>query len=174
MMEQYFLPYHLEILSRAVEVSEDIVSDSFGLTTDYWKKNPFEVKTLLQEKIKKIPENAYAHLSKYENTPFLKAFGSDIKSIYKIVIFDPRVLKATMGIRHIIEPFLIYVIAHELIHILRFSRFECCVNLDEKTREEEIVHNLTNSTLKKVKIPYLTEVIEYFEGKIEKLHPSLN
>ena len=161
-------------MSRSVEVSEDIVSDSFGLTTDYWKKNPFEVKTLLQERVEKVPDNAYAHLSKYENTPYLKAFGSDIKSIYKIVIFDPMVLRATMGIKHIIEPFLIYVIAHELIHILRFSRYECCINLDEKTREEKIVHKLTNSTLKKVKIPYLTEVIEYFEGKIEKLRPSLN
>jgi len=170
-MYRYFLPYQIDMLSKAVSISEDIVSDAFSLTNDYWKKNTFEVKTLQHERID-VPTGTYAHLSKYANNFEEKNCGTDNKSLYKIIVIDPQVLKATRGIPKILKPFFVYIITHELIHILRFSKFECVVTNTQKEEEEEIVHNLTNKVLTPIKIRYLDLVIDYFKGKIVKL--SLN
>ena len=161
----YFLPSHLELLDDAVVVSEDIISDYFALTVGYWAKNPYEVKTLKEAGPVEIPSGAYAHLMKYGNLFDEKVSGADSKQLYRILIYDPRILEVTKGRENVLWPFFIYIMAHELIHITRFSRFECAVDAEDKCREEEKVHCLTNSVLRPVSISGMTEVIDFFEGE---------
>jgi hypothetical protein len=161
----YFLPSHLELLDDAVVVSEDIISDHFGLTIGYWAKNPYEVKTLKEVGSVEIPGRAYAHLMKYGNLFDEKVSGADNRQLYRILVYDTRILEVTRGRRDVLWPFFIYIMAHELIHITRFSRFECAVDAEDKFREEKTVHSLTNSVLRPVPISGMVEVIDFFEGK---------
>ncbi len=161
------------MLSKAVSISEDIVSDVFGLTSNYWVRNPFEVKTLkeLGEEIN-APTGAFAHLSRYGNNFEEKTCGADNRSFYKIIVIDPQVLKATKGEPKILQPFFVYIMTHELIHILRFSKFECSVTSEQKEKEEQMVHELTNEILSPIRIKHMDLVIDYFKGKNIRL--SLN
>ena len=162
---RYFQPSHLKILSQAVALSEEIISDSFRLTSSYWVRNPYVVKTLKGERPDRFPKGVYAHLEKYGNNWQDKSCGKDSRNLYRITILDPRVLEVTRGNHGLIMPFLLYIMTHELIHIVRFGRFEFAANVAEKSAEEEEVHNLTEKVLKDVQIPRLDEVIEFFNGK---------
>ncbi len=171
-MGPFFQQAHLEILSNTVALSEEIISDCFGLTTDYWLRNPFEVRTLKDEKRMTLPRGVYAHLEKYGNDWREKFYGKDTRCLYRIVVLDPRVLETTGGREAVIRPFLLYIMTHELIHVVRFSRFECAVSVEDKTEEEGKVHLLTQSVLKGVKIPNLDLVVDFFKG--EKLTLCMN
>ncbi len=164
-MRPLFQPIHLSILSEAVSLSEEIISDRFGLTTEYWLKNPFEVKTLKDEWPVRLPKGVFAHLEKYGNNWYEKFFGKDTQCLYKVLIVDYRVLKVTGGNNTIMMPFLLYIMTHELIHMVRFSRFECAVCIEDKTEEEDKVHLLTESVLSRVKMANLDLVIDFFNGK---------
>ncbi len=164
-MGPLFQPVHLKILSDAVSLSEEIISDCFGLTTDYWLKNPYEVRTLKDERKATFPKGVYAHLEKYGNNWHEKFFGTDTRCLYKVLVLDPRVLRVTRGRLSLMLPFLLYVMTHELIHMVRFSRFECAANLEDKIDEENKVHDLTEAVLSKVKMSHLDTVINFFNGK---------
>jgi len=168
-MGPFFQPVHLEMLGNAVALSEEIISDSFGLTTDYWLKNPFEVKTLRDEAHEEVPKGVYAHLKKYGNNWWEKFCGRDTRCLYKIIVLDPRVLETTGGEPPVMMPFFLYIMTHELIHMVRFARFECAATIKDKTEEEKRVHLLTEKVLEKVKIPNLDLVIDFFNGKKIKL-----
>jgi hypothetical protein len=61
-------------------------------------------------------------------------------------------------------PLLIYVITHELVHIIRFYRFDQNYEASEKTRaaEEILVHKLTFEMLKAIKLNDLSTVLDYY------------
>ncbi|RUM89049.1 MAG: hypothetical protein DSZ23_03735 [Thermodesulfatator sp.] len=160
-----FLPSHIKLLEKAVNVSEDIISDYFRLTTDYWLRNPYEVLTLKDSGEIYIPEGAYAHLLKYGKIVSEKDSGTDNRHLYRILIYDHRILKVTNGNKAVLWPFLVYVMMHELVHITRFAKFECMASQEDRDLEEEKVHNLTNEILGRVSIAGLGEVIDFFNGK---------
>ena len=161
----YFLPAHIRLLERAVNVSEDIISDYFCLTTDYWLKNPYEVKTLKEAGSIDIPERAYAHVLKYGKLFSEKDSGTDNRHLYRILIYDNRILEVTEGRKTVLWPFLVYIMTHELTHIARFTKFKCAVELKDKLTEEKTVHGLTNEILDRAPVSGIEHVIDFFEGK---------
>ncbi len=169
---QFFLPSQMSLLEKAVNVSEEIISDHFSLTTDYWIRNPYEVKTLRDSGAVDIPEGAYAHLLKYGKVFSEKESGTDNRYLYRILVYDSRILEVTGGHEMVLWPFLVYVMTHELVHITRFSKFECMVTQEDKAAEEERVHLLTNQILGRVPISKIGDVIEFFEGKHAEIVPA--
>ncbi len=161
----FFLPSHIQLLEKAVMVAEDIISNFFHLTTDYWVRNPYEVKTLKDTGTIDIPEGVYAHLMKYGKRFCQKDSGTDYRDLYTIQVYDHRVLKATGGKESVLRPFLVYIMTHELVHITRFAKFECLISKEDKAAEEEKVHGLTNEILSKVPISGLGDIIDFFQSK---------
>ena len=168
----YFQPEHIEILSKAVVMAEDILTDAFSLTHEYWKKNPFEVKTLKDVDYRGEIQGIFAHLAKYGTRLEDKKSGGQAYCLYRIVLIDPEILKATGGNMQILTPFFLYIITHELLHILRFSFFKCGIFQEDKTQEEAHVHALTNELLMPVKLARMGEVIDFFKGK-QRLNPNI-
>ncbi len=162
---ELFLPSHINLLDQAVTVSEDIVSDYFRLTTDYWLKNPYEINTLKHAEPTEIPRDAYAHLMKFAKPLCKKDSGADDSCMYRITIYDNRVLAVTGGIERVLWPFFVYILAHELIHIARFARFECTADEENKRAEEEKVHDLTNEILTNAPVSGLKTVVDFFTGE---------
>ena len=61
-------------------------------------------------------------------------------------------------------PFSLYIITHELIHIVRFTKFlQSFVATDSERLLEEIrVHDKTHEILKPVRIPDITAVFDFY------------
>jgi len=62
---------------------------------------------------------------------------------------------------------MLYIAAHELIHVLRFGSgaIDFNASLQEKEQEEKIVHNLTRSALQPVKQNDLEIVLDCFSSE---------
>ena len=61
-------------------------------------------------------------------------------------------------------PFTLYILTHELIHIVRFSKFLQNFNAkpEERIAEESRVHELTHKILRPVRIEGLPEVLNFY------------
>jgi hypothetical protein len=61
-------------------------------------------------------------------------------------------------------PFSLYIIAHELIHIIRFSKFlqSFDANPTEKMSEERRVHTLTHQILADVNVAGISDVLDFY------------
>ncbi len=89
-------------------------------------------------------------------------------NLYKVCLQDGAVLstvkkKGNMGL----GTFLLYVITHELVHVVRFSkyqqRYENKNEADVTMGEEKTVHQLTHSILNSTSISGIGEVFEFYK-----------
>ncbi len=150
-------------MDEAVAVSEEVTSDHFSLSAGHWVRNPYEVRTLKDVRAIDIPEGVLAHLMRFGKPFVKKKFGRDTPYFYRICLHDQRILEHTNGgKRHRLYPLLIYIVTHELVHIARFSLFDCFFKSNRKGEEEMIVHRQTGLILSGLKIPGLPAVIERF------------
>ncbi len=88
---------------------------------------------------------------------------------YRICLQDDRILDAVERAHSFIRlsPLLLYIAAHELVHVIRFERGEGNFDApeDEKSDEEEKVHRITRNLLKPATDPDLNLVLDCFSNR---------
>ena len=86
-----------------------------------------------------------------------------IRQLYIIFLQDNQILKAIQRDRKVkLLPLLAYIITHELVHIVRFCKFQVMFETQQKEkriREEEIVHETTNEILSGLSLPNLPYIL---------------
>ncbi len=160
----YFQPAHIPVLDDAVMIAEDLVSDHFSLSSRHWLRNPYDIRTLDQLNRWEYPGSAYAHLVRYCRPLGAKLTGADSITFYRVCLHDHNILKKTdRGRKDILFPFLIYVMTHELIHIVRFSFFNAHPSASlKKDAEEERVYRLTWDILASSRIKGMDDILGQF------------
>jgi hypothetical protein len=125
----------------------------------------YDVKTLADLVDDEIVIGPFAQVIRYEGKLKGKILGSSAYDFYKICIQDHAILNI-LGERPdiVLYPFTLYVVAHELIHIVRFSRFLQNFNASEgeKLSEERRVHGITHEILGPVKTPGMATVLDFY------------
>jgi hypothetical protein len=163
MQTRYFHADHVEVLDEAISISEDVISDYFSVSADHWVRNPYEVRTLREVNSWEYPGEAFAHLCRYGKNITQKQSGRDSRKFYRICLHDHNILGQTSGgKRERLFPFLIYVITHEFVHIMRFSRYFCHPEFDDHNEEEQKVHLATQDILTPVKVMGMDAVLDRF------------
>lgn len=163
-MSRFFSSNQIQILNEAVTISEEVTNDFFPLTRRDWIENPYEVRTLHDIEGHEHPGESFAHLVRYTSDPAGKLRGCDAGRLYRICLNDPRFLEeiSSMGQRALCA-LMVYVITHELVHIVRFGRYLCLPSLEDRRREEERVHDLTREILAPVRIEGMPQVLDRFK-----------
>jgi hypothetical protein len=91
--------------------------------------------------------------------------GSATYDFYKICLQD-HTIQSTLEMSPGIElfPFSLYIITHELIHIVRFGKFLQSFDASDRERmsEEKRVHQRTHKILKAVQVKGLPHVLEFY------------
>ncbi len=161
---KYFNKKQLGILGEAVDIAEDVTSNYFRLSLSQWKRHPFDVKTLSSLFGGDIKDNVFALLKKY-----ITADNREIELLHKkrefyiIYLQDHQILKALHRDRDLkLLPLLAYILTHELVHIVRFCKFEVIFDTQEensKIKEERIVHRTTYEILKELSLPNLSYIL---------------
>ncbi|MEA3385994.1 MAG: hypothetical protein U9Q89_06035 [Thermodesulfobacteriota bacterium] len=163
MQTRYFHPDHVKVLDEAISISEDVISDYFSISSGHWIRNPYEVRTLRDVRPWEYPGEAFAHLVRYGKSITQKQSGRDSRKFYRICLHDHNILHQTSGGKsERLFPFLIYVITHEFVHIMRFSRYFCHPELNDRNEEEQKVHLATQDILTPVKVRGLDAVLDRF------------
>ncbi len=101
-------------------------------------------------------KNQYAVIFKGE---ILNDLPSLRKDIYLIYLNFQKIFSQQSFLKEL----MLYILTHELVHLVRFIRYETDFYLKNKWEEEKKVHIITKEILKDFKLPYMKEVFSYFD-----------
>lgn len=154
-------------VENAVTISEELVNNFYKMSSGQWLKNRYDIKTAKDLGPHEIVQGPVAQVIKYEAHPRWVSLGSSSYSLYKVCLQDGAILstlKSTDGLRF--DPFLLYILTHELIHVVRFSkyeqRYENKNEADLTLLEEKKVHGLTYEILRPVSVRGLAKVFDFY------------
>jgi hypothetical protein len=163
----YFNAEQLAKVDEAGSASEDLVNSFFKMSSGKWLKNRYDIKTLKDLAPHEIVDGPVAQVIKYEVKQKDVPFGSLSFNLYKVCLIDDAIL-TTIGRQPGLKlaPFLLYALTHELVHVVRFSKYEQRYekkNESDVTMEEERkVHLLTYKILQTVPAAGMIEVFDFY------------
>lgn len=139
----------LETISRAARLAENLTCDFFNLPSDEWKLNPYRMLTIKNVSREFHIDQVFAHVVRIQsiNSASYKIRHPDV---YGVVLQDPYILRELFRTKSFdLWPVALYVMTHELTHIVRFKRFEVNFFGEETDRlnEEMIVDGFTKEML---------------------------
>lgn len=160
-----FRAAQLTVVNNAVAMAEELVSNHYKMSASQWLHPKYDVKTLADLSDGEIVNGPFAQIIRYEGKLKGELLGSSTYDFYKICIQDHAILEVLQARPDIsLPPFALYVVTHELVHIVRFSRFLQNFNASEmeKLVEERRVHGITHEILDPVKTDGLNTVLDFY------------
>ncbi|MFP4030275.1 MAG: hypothetical protein ACLFRG_15035 [Desulfococcaceae bacterium] len=161
----FFTETQLEGVRAAVGMAEDRVSDFYKLSDSQWFRYRYDVRTLAELEPEEVVDGPFAQVIRYEARPADASLGSSAFDFYRICLLDHAILPAVAELDRIsLRPFLLYLVTHELVHVVRFCRFLQNFNAseEEKRAEEQRVHRRTLEILERVRIVGMSAVLDFF------------
>jgi hypothetical protein len=151
-MAAYFNPEQIALARQSFADAETIARRCFRLGENGKGLGRYDVKTKAQLETHEICEGRFAHLFRYEYSSDKARECDRSISFYCICLQDDVILDAVKRAGRFVRlsPLLLYVAAHELVHVIRFEQGEgdFYAAENERMREEEKVHQITRSMLK--------------------------
>lgn len=166
--KKYFNSDELAIVDQASAVSEDVISNWFQLTISSWKKYRYDIRTLRNLESSEVVTEVFAQILRYSRPS--PPDGMREGDFYRICIQDHNILRALRREPELeLLPLLVYVITHELVHIVRFYKFFQFFHADEEQRatEEIRVHKLTYEMLLDVSVPKMETIFDFYHDHRE-------
>ena len=170
-----FDPPQIDIVTNAVSMAEELVSNHYKMSASQWLRQRYDVKTLRDLEPAEIVDGPFAQIIRYRGRRRDYSLESDAFDFYKVCLQDHTIL-AALKERPELEllPFVLYIATHELIHIVRFSRFLCGFDASENERleEETRVHGITRDILEPLRLGGLLPVLGFYkewQSPFEKL-----
>lgn len=148
-------------VGEALETAEALAQNHFQVDLDDLDRFPYDLLTLVHlQGLEKTPK-ALAQVCKYA----YRKKTSEEKAFYRICLQDDRILQTVQAdLATPLKPLLLYVITHEVIHVVRFSldpqRFHLAPR--ERDMEERVVHRTTCQVLKGLKDPWMEILLERY------------
>jgi hypothetical protein len=167
-MGRYFTASQISLAGQSFGQAEKMAGQYFRLDPAQWQGHRYDVKTLAYLDKHEVREGAFAHLCKYECGKEPEPQGGGIH-FYRICLQDDRILDAIERAHSFIRlsPLLLYIAAHELVHVIRFDRGQGNFDAseEEKSGEEEKVHRITRNLLKPITDTDLNLVVDCFSSR---------
>ncbi|GAB6095152.1 hypothetical protein JCM14469_14040 [Desulfatiferula olefinivorans] len=160
----------IAVVNQMVHMAEDIVSDHYKMSSSQWLRNRYDVRTLAQLSDSEIVFGPYAQIVRYHGTKNASPLGSGGFDFYMICLQDHAILKALRTDDRLrLDPFILYIVVHELIHIIRFGTFIQFFDapLEQRDAEETLVHQATRDVLRKVAVRGMDTVFSFYGKKNE-------
>ncbi|MFZ2632417.1 MAG: hypothetical protein WA081_23955 [Desulfosalsimonadaceae bacterium] len=163
---EYFSRKDIGIVNNSVAMAEELVSNHFKLSATQLMNLNYDIKTLAHLTKDEIVCDHFAQVIRYALTKKKDFPGTPAKDFYKICLQDHSIIKTMRRNRDLdLFAFALYIVAHELIHVIRFQRFlqHFDALCHEKNDEEVRVHQKTHEILSKARLASLNPVFEFYE-----------
>ncbi len=161
----------------ALEIAEGLAGDYFKIDLANHDQFPFDLETLENLAEPEKTHRALAQVCKYKYEKRKCQRKISPREFYRICLQDDKILsRVRVETEELLRPLLLYVITHELIHVIRFSmeptKFH--LGLEGKKLEEKSVHRMTHEVLESIRDPNVETLLEryrpHWEG--EKSHET--
>lgn len=159
-----FNPAQIQVVSQAVEISEDVTANYFKISTAEWKHVRYDIRTLAELSMNEITDHAFAQISRYSRKP---DHGRRYYDYFKICLQDHNIMAAVERDKQLqLSPLALYVVTHELVHVIRFCKFLQRFDAEplERQQEEVRVHKITQKALGSLKLPDLDYVLKAYRN----------
>jgi len=166
-MTRFFNESELEQVATAALRAEEMVYNHFKLSSSQWLKNRYDIKTARDLVPHERVEGPFAQVLKYEGRRQDRSLGSSVFSLYHVCIQDPAIIPLIAEKPKIcLAPFLLYILVHELVHVVRFARFEhryenAC-EAEVTLEEEKKVHGITHDIIAPQTVSGMSQVFEFY------------
>jgi len=162
---EQFKSEQLHTVNNAVAMAEELVSNAYKMSENQWLRRRYDVSTLAELDHAEIVKGPFAQVIRFSGRLKGTSLGSAAYDYYKICLQDHSILDALQqspGMQ--IFPLVLYITTHELIHIVRFSKFLQSLDAppEETLAEEKRVHAKTRKILIPVNMAGLAEVLEFY------------
>jgi hypothetical protein len=148
----FFTPNDRMVVSRAASLAERLTLDYFGLPQDQWRRSPYGIFTRREVGVGLCVSDVFAHVIIYGANTNAEP-GDKQSGRFGIVLQDPNILLALLrSAGHDLWTLSLFVLTHELSHIVRFKNFgvDFFASEDERDREEQFVTRVTEEILRGV------------------------
>jgi hypothetical protein len=161
-------------VGRAARLAESLTSGFYCIPGREWPRFPYDINTLAEGPGPDAP--VFADVVRLTR-PDAPRPGRAARDLYRIRLRDDEILSAIRGESDLeLYPLLLYVLTHELVHVVRFeSGFAAYDTDDHKTRglEETRVHAITRKVLKPAENDSLLRVARLYHDREDESHFSL-
>jgi hypothetical protein len=161
-----FKKTQLRRVGQLVGLARELTGEYFGLGVDEARKVPYEVRTLTHLDEPEIyGEGVLADIARYQ---YLEPRFGRKRDLYRVNLQDHNILNSLRRSTDRVQfsPLLLYILTHEIVHVIRFVKFLTPFHLTPSHREEEEqrVHALTRSILARVPIRGMGRVLREYEN----------
>jgi len=157
----------LRVIDNCIAMAEELVSNFYKMSTSQWAAScKYDIKTMVDLCPEETIFGPFAQIIRYQAQRKDSSLGSSTYDFYKICLQDHTILDVLGETPELhIYPFILYIVLHELIHIVRFSKFlqNFDASHDEMTAEEIRVHEITRQILMNIRIPGLKQVLKFYD-----------
>lgn len=167
MQRRVFSAKEIAVLGQAIDISEDLISDHYKISTSQWQRYRYDIQSLKDLAADEVTDLAFAQIRRYARCPSERLRGSESVEYFKICLQDHMITRALQRDPQIqLLALTTYIVTHELIHVVRFARFLQRFEVSDRERQSEefMVHNLTRELLTRLKVLGLADVLAAFES----------
>ncbi len=135
-----FTAADLGTISRAAALAERLTQAYFDLAPDEWKENPYTIFTHKQAGPPLYEKDVFAQVIRYRaRVERSKTAHPGRRETYGVVLQDPNILLALLrSTMHDLWTLGLFILTHELIHIIRFRkcRVDFFASVEDRDKEE--------------------------------------
>jgi len=161
----HFNAEQLKLVENAVSMAEELVSDAYKMSSGQWLRSRYDIKTQADLHENEIVSGKLAQIIRYETKRNDVSLGSAGFDVYKICLQDHAILERIKQNPELdLFPLCLYIVTHELIHMVRFCKFlqNFDASSEEKKSEEIRVDKRTQEILASVRLPGISNVLKFF------------
>ncbi|MFP5212512.1 MAG: hypothetical protein ACLGPL_03960, partial [Acidobacteriota bacterium] len=110
-----FQPEEIAVLRHSVDLSEEIISEHYKISTSEWKRYRYDIQSLKDLDEEEIVDVAFAQIRRYLCCPHRRPRGSAPGDYFKICLQDHVIRRAIQRDSAIqLLPLALYIVLHEL------------------------------------------------------------
>jgi hypothetical protein len=162
----YFERSDLATVQETALQAEDLSFRHFGLTNTFTHNLAYEYRTLADLRNHEIIDHSFAQLVRYRLRPHKSSYHPSSNDLYSICLQDHRILDVIKNRKDgvLLKPLMLYIMTHEMIHIIRFSTLNQDFDASSYVKEEEEknVHTITYKILRQLEDPGVCCVLDHY------------
>ncbi|MBI3091979.1 MAG: hypothetical protein HYY96_15075 [Candidatus Tectomicrobia bacterium] len=165
---QHFSNEQLGLIASLTDVAEEAIAGHYKIGMKEWRHCRYDIRTQRDEAQPPQATEAFAEVSRYECVALPDSRQARRFDLYRIRIYDAAILHALHNRQalHEFEPLLLYILTHELVHVVRFGRMNQAfwVSPKERQAEEARVHKVTHDILRALAFQRLPSILNHYAG----------
>ena len=160
-----FSPSERSLVAHALREAEDRTSRYYCIPPHQWQRLSYDLLTREDHDWRPLPDAVLAEVL-YMQGPILRGRERRYHDFYRIQLNDESILRAAQreNLQQDIYPFLVYIVTHEMVHLVRLSTI-LEHDTDSTARcesEEDRVHRISRQILAGAEHPGLAPVLDRF------------